>query len=144
MASRDNTASPTVLSDEQFIEQFERREPDPEHFDHRGHLRLGWLYLRRYSLTEAIERTTSGIRAYADSLGATGKFRHTLTEAIVRIMAQRMAAGQAETLDDFLADNPDLVENLWGVLTTHYSPERLESESARHRFVPPDRAPLRP
>jgi hypothetical protein len=131
-----------TLSDGQFIEQFESLELDPEHFDHLGHLRLAWLYLRRYPLAEAIERTTSGIETYADSLGATDKFRHTLTEAVVRIMAQRMAVGQADTLDDFLADNPDLLQDLPGVLATHYSPETLRSEAARHGFVPPDRSPL--
>ena len=131
-----------MLSDEEFLRQFERLELDPGHFDHHGHLRLAWLYLQRLSLDDAIHRTISGIRAYAESLGATGKFRHTLTEATVRIMAQRVATGRAETLEDFLAENCDLLDDLQGVLTRHYSPERLASEAGRDQFLPPDRAPL--
>ena len=133
-----------MRSDEEFLRQFERLELDPDLFDHRGHLRLAWLYLQRLPLDEAIERTTRGIRAYANSLGAPGKFRHTMTEAIVRIMAKRVETGRAETLEEFLADNPELLTDLPRVLARHYSPGRLDSEAARHRFLSPDRAPLDP
>jgi hypothetical protein len=135
-------ADPTALTDDEFIEQFENLELAPEAFDHLGHLRLGWLYLQRHSLDGAVERTTRGIRAYAESLGSSEKYRHTLTEATVRIMARRMAQGQYVTLQDLLGENPDLQHDLWGLLTTHYSPELLMSETARRVFVPPDRKPL--
>ncbi len=78
------------LSDKEFIEAFEDQSLQPELFNHYGHLRLGWLYLKAYPLDIAIEKTVSGISAYASSLGATDKFQHTLTEAIIRIMAVRM------------------------------------------------------
>ncbi len=130
------------LSDDAFIEQFENRTLSPEYFNHRGHLRLAWLYLRRYPLAEAIDRVTQGIRLYATNLGATDKFQHTLTEAIVRIMAQRMEQGSAATLDDYLVANPDLVDDIQGVVGRYYSPELLQSPRARARFVDPDLVPL--
>lgn len=131
-----------ALSDEIFVAQFEDCSLAPEDFNHLGHLRLGWLYLRRYPLAQAIEKVTGGIQRYAESLGATAKFQYTLTEAIVRIMAARMVGCSADGFDTFIAANPDLVDNMAGLVAAHYSPEVLYSERARNEFVCPDLAPL--
>lgn len=126
------------LSDREFIRQFEQKTLPQVYFDHRGHLRLAWLYLNHCSLDEAIRKTIRGIKAYADSLGATGKFHHTLTEAVVRIMYGRLQQGRFSTLDAFLSANPDLVQNLRAVLRSYYSEDRLNSVVARRGFEFPD------
>ena len=131
-----------ALPDTDFIQQFEDCTLPPAYFDHAGHLRLAWLYLRDYPLEQAVARVTGGIAAYANSQGAADKFRHTLTEAIVRIMAHRQHLQPARSLEDFLAANPDLVEDILGVVGQHYSPQRLASQAARTGFVSPDLAPL--
>ena len=79
-----------TINDSDFLQQFEDHTLDPSHFDHLGHLRLAWLYLNRYELELAIDKVTNGISGYAASLGATDKFQHTLTEALVRNMADRI------------------------------------------------------
>ena len=131
-----------TISDAEFLEQFEAKTLNPGYFNHQGHLRLAWLFLNKYDLEVAIEKVTTGISAYATNLGATGKFKHTLTEAIVRIIARRMETQRFGELESFLASNNDLVTNIWGVVNQHYTEERLNSDLAISQFVEPDRLPI--
>lgn len=130
------------ITDAVFLERFEDLTLAPEYFNHRGHLRLAWLYLRMYSLETAIDKVKNGISAYASSLGATEKFQHTLTEAIVRIMAVRLNEGSYHSFEDYLENNSDLVDDLWNVVTEYYSVERLTSDTARGVFLEPDIKPF--
>ena len=131
-----------MLSDEEFLTRFEDLSLPAEAFSHRGHLRLAWLYLQRLPALEAMERITSGIPAYASSLGAADKYHHTLTVAIVRVMAERGRQSPGLSFEDFLNANNDLVEDFRGLLLTHYSEARLFSEEARLAWLEPDLAPL--
>lgn len=133
-----------TISDDKFIEQFENQTLPPELFDHYGHLRLAWLYLNMHPLEQAINKVTIGLSVYATSLGATDKFQHTLTEAIVRIMAIRMKRCNFDTLESYLKSNRDLVDDILTVVGTHYSHDQLNSARARTEFVCPDLAPLTP
>ena len=131
-----------TLSDQAFLHQFEACELEPEHFNHKGHLRLAWLYLNRHALPQAIERTTSGIEKYAISLGAKDKFHYTLTEATVRLMAKRCETQNSSSFDTFVSNNADLVEDLPRLLFQHYSKEVLFADKAKRAFVAPDLAPI--
>ena len=126
-----------LSADREFLGQFEDCSLDPARFDHQGHLRIAFLYLELYPLEDAIENACHGIAAYARSLGATGKFNRTMTEAIMRIIHPRLA-GWTGTFEAWLACNPDLVRDMRGLLLRHYSKELLDSENARRFFVPPD------
>lgn len=108
--------SPTPLDDEAFISAFEDLSLSPELFDHTGHMRICWLYLKRYSLDTALQRTRDGIRSYATSLGATDKFNDPLTKAFVRIMAQRIEANADASWAVFLHQNTDLVKDAVSVI----------------------------
>ncbi|SDZ78171.1 MerR family transcriptional regulator [Microbulbifer marinus] len=130
------------IDDETFLAQFCDQTLNPEHFDHRGHLRVGWLYLNRLPLPQACTRVCDGIRALAMALGAADKFHHTISEGLVRIIAERMAGTAAENFDQFLAANPDLLADARGLLTRHYSDACLHSAAARCSWVQPDLAPL--
>ena len=132
----------TLLSDKEFLDQFENLTLDPAQFNHYGHIRLAWLYLTQHPLDEAIIKVTRGIQAFATSQDATDKFRHTLTEAIVRIMSARMQTSSNDSLDEFLSINRDLTDNMMQVVGKHYSGEILDSEPAKTGFVEPDLAPF--
>ena len=41
------------ISHQQFLEQFENQTLDPNYFDHRGHIRLAWLYLNDATFDQA-------------------------------------------------------------------------------------------
>ena len=130
------------LSDLSFVQQFEALTLDPHYFNHLGHLRLAWLYLERYPLDTAIDRTCTGIKAYAESLGAHDKFNYTITDAIVRIIARRRGSMANPGWADFLSHNKDLIEDALSVLDRHYSRDILFGEQARRGLVLPDRQPI--
>ncbi|MDE1462460.1 hypothetical protein [Spartinivicinus poritis] len=127
------------LSDQDFIEQFEQLTLPAEYFNHVGHLRLAWLYLQQYELTDAINKTTTGIQAYANHLGAKDKFHHTITEALIHIIYHRTITIIDSSFSDFLLVNQDLVNNAKDVLCQYYSASVLFSTEAKKLFVEPDR-----
>lgn len=127
-----------TLSDQEFIQQFEALTLDPVHLNHQGHLRLAWLYLQKDHLGRAIELTCSGIKAYAESLGATDKFHYTITDALVRVIWQRMKDVQSTDWRAFLESNQDLQKDALQVLYQYYSEHVLFSEDAKTSWVPPD------
>ena len=129
-----------MLSDSEFLHEFESLCLPAEAFDHDGHLRLAWLYLSQFELQEAIDKVTRGIPAYAGSLGATEKYHHSLTVALVLIIAARMAGNPTDSFTDFLEMNEDLVTDFRGVLLNHYRESTLYSETARECWVEPDLA----
>ncbi|MCX4027199.1 hypothetical protein [Spartinivicinus marinus] len=127
------------LSDQDFIEQFEQQTLPTEYFNHVGHLRLAWLYLQQYELNAAINKTTTGIQAYANHLGVKDKFHHTITEALVHIIHHRTLAIVDSNFSDFLLANQDLVNNAKDVLGQYYSASVLFSAEAKKLFVEPDK-----
>ena len=130
------------LNDEDFLAQFEDQTLASKHFKHLGHLRLTWLYLLEHDVETSIALVNSGIQAYAKSVGAETKFHVTLTDAMVRIVAKRMAKMDQKDWQMFLKENYDLVDDAISVLSQHFSQELLFSETARVSLVPPDRMPL--
>ena len=130
------------LDDTTFLSRFATRDLGPEHFDHRGHLRMAWLLLTHFEPEEATRRCLEGIRDLAAKFDAPEKFGHTLTKALMRIIATRLDAESRGDFERFLADNTDLVDNAEGVLARHYSATRLNAPEARTGWVEPDLAPL--
>lgn len=129
------------IGDEDFISAVEDRTLDPALFDHVGHIRLACLNLQTKPLEEAIDATCTGIKAYAESLGATDKFHTTITVALVKIIDERMGApGERIDWRRFVEQNRDLVEDCLGVLGRYYSRERLFSEEAKAAALEPDLA----
>ena len=126
------------LNDQQFIAEFEACTLDPKCFSHVGHLRLGWLYLDAYPLEVAVQKVTTGIAKYASALGVTDKFQYTLTQAALMIIYARKQQGSSQDFNGFLEQNPDLVNDMMGVLLRHYSADVLSSALAKSQFVAPD------
>lgn len=114
-----------MLSDQQFMQQFESLELAPDLFNHQGHIRVANWYLQHYELPEAIKRTALGIRAYACSLGAGDKFHLSITVSAVVLLAHKQ----------HLTDLPLL-------LRSYYSDSLLNAECCRHSWCPPDLQPL--
>lgn len=85
---------------------------------------------------------TRGIACYATSLGATDKFQHTLTKAIVYLMVSKIKHNREEDFASFLINNPEFVNCLPALLSEHYSLDRLNSDEAKRKFVEPDIKPF--
>lgn len=130
------------FSDDTFLAAFNECSAPPSAFNHEGHLRIAWIHLQRYLAEEAIRLTCEGIARFANHLGAPDKYNRTLSEALMKIMANRGAGNKERPFDVFLAENPDMVEDALGLLRRYYTDERLTSPAARSAFVLPDLLPL--
>lgn len=122
------------MHDRDFVAAFEACTLPPEQFPHRAHVRLAWLYLRDLSLAETLTRYSTGIRRYAGSLGAAGKYHETITWAYLFLIHERMQQRPCETFEEFAAANEDL---FGPILDRYYSKDVLESDVARTTFVLP-------
>ncbi|TQV72156.1 hypothetical protein FLL45_18215 [Aliikangiella marina] len=127
-----------MLSDSQFLTQFENHSLPSAYFDHQGHLRIAWLYLNRFSCKVAIRKVCEGIKSYAVSLGAKDKFHHTLTEFTVRMIAHRLTTQSYDDFADFVNKNRDLVVDLRSQILRYYSPSLLNSDLAKKGYCKPD------
>ncbi|TJY64741.1 hypothetical protein E4T66_00380 [Sinimarinibacterium sp. CAU 1509] len=112
----------------------------PEQFGHRNHVHAAWQCLRAAPLPQATERFCSLLIRYVDHLGARDKYHHSLTVALLHLIAARMRDDQ--DWETFIAAHPELLHDARALLSQHYSPECLGSDAARLGFVAPDRAPL--
>jgi hypothetical protein len=123
------------MTDAEFVSAFETCELPPEAFHHRDHIRLAWVYWNWYG-EAAGARIATAIRRYATHLGKAEKYHETVTQAWMRLVADRAGA----TYDETIALHPELLDK--NLLSHYYSSEILQSEAARARFVAPDRAAL--
>lgn len=69
--------------------------------------------------------------------GTPGKYHETITRSWVQLVALHWTDGKAESFDEFIADNPALLDR--HLLDRHYSRELISSPRARKRWIQPDR-----
>jgi DNA-binding MarR family transcriptional regulator len=132
---------PLSDDDEQFLLAFEAGEIPGHAFGHEDHLRMAWLYLRRYDLPTATERAMVGLRRFLANSGMPGLYNETLTQLWIKLVHQ--AVRQSPEIDDFkqfIARHEHLLDR--GLPYKHYDRKTLMSEPARHGWVEPDRVPL--
>ena len=123
-----------------FIEAFEDCALEPGSFRHQDHVRLAWLYLTRYPVTEAIERYVAGLKRFASAAGAPEKYHETITWAYLLLTHERMGRMTGDhTWHEFAEANEDLLDWSNTVLDLYYTKETLGSSLARKVFVLPDK-----
>ena len=130
-----------MINDDDFLRDFEACRWPLEQWHHRDHIKLAYLYLRRYSLAEAAEKIRAGIKAHnathniPESL--TGGYHETMTQAWLRLVhAMLCEYGPKETADEFCEAHPELSQKK--TLRLFYSAERFVSAEAKANFVEPD------
>ena len=101
------------MTDEQFARAFEAGAIAPADFGHLAHVRLA-------------------------GVGVPEKYHETITELWMRLLADARSALPAPCeLAELLSRRPELANK--ELPLEYYSPERLFSDEARARWVPPDR-----
>jgi hypothetical protein len=132
---------PELMSDDAFVAAFESCELPNEMFRHREHVRLTFIYLRRYGFEGAGTRIAEAIRRYALHNGAPQKYHETITVAWLRIVQEAASSvpNQA-SFEEMIAAFPQLLSKT--TLQKYYSEELVGSERARAFFVEPDREAL--
>lgn len=127
------------MTDDSFLAAFEAATLDPVAFTHEAHIRMGWIYVTRYPLTEAIGRFAAHLKVFAAASGAAGKYHETITWFYMLLIAERQALGRHSSFKAFLKRNEDLVAKP-SILTQYYRAETLASEAARQHYLLPDMA----
>jgi hypothetical protein len=109
-------------------------------FGHREHLELAWTYLRRYPTDEAAKVMVAAIQRIARQHGAEDKYHETITRAWLHFVAVHIQSWGAESFEEFMDRNPDLLDRK--LIEHFYSRELILTESARAAWVRPDLRPL--
>src|SRR5262245_2637206 len=129
-----------MQDNEKFITEFEACTLSAQEFHHQDHIKLAWLYLQRFSLSETLARFSEGLKRFAATLGKTNLYHETITWAYVLLIRERIERiGRKQSWNEFRESNPDLFDWKNSILKTYYSDETLQSEFARRVFVFPDR-----
>ena len=125
------------MSDDDFLEALENTTLPLVAFDHRAHVRAGYLYLARHGLGGAIERFSTTLKAFAAANGKQGLYHETITVAFLALINEHALAGNACHWENFIAANPELLDRR--TLTRFYAPEELTAPEARRVFKLPRR-----
>jgi hypothetical protein len=126
------------MTDEQFARAFERGEIAPADFAHRAHVRVAWVYVREGpSLEAATDRMRAAIQRFAAAANATQKYHETMTVLWMRLLGDAAARVTLPCeLDVLLAAVPEFADK--DLPMRFYTRERLFSDEARTRWIPPD------
>jgi len=134
-----------MTEDEQFLVEFEACKLPLERWHHRDHIRVAYLYLRKYPLDEAMIRIRERIKAHNASHNIPEAidrgYHETMTQAWMRLVHLTLCEyGPADTADAFYEQNPQL----WQMKTLRlfYTRDLFMSLRAKHEFVEPDLTPL--
>ena len=130
------------MEDEHLIAKFEDASLLLECFHHEEHVRVAFLYLRKYPVLEVLARFPAALRRYAAAHGKSELYHETISWAFIFIIRERMAgseAGLPQTWDVFRERNRDLLDGGNSMLAKYYRDETIASTAARERFVMPDR-----
>jgi len=119
------------------IEAFEAGNINPDRFNHEAHVFVGWLYVNKFDLAEAILRFDSGLKRLVKKLGADDKYHATLTWFFLLLIAERVEANEPWT--GFRHRNSDIINDSKKILARYYSDDHLFSDRAREHFVLPNR-----
>lgn len=124
------------MTDQEFARAFERGEVLPTEFSHQSHVRLAWVYLKESeSFDLAVGKIRDGIKRFAAAAGASQKYHETITILWMQLLDDaRDRAGDC-TFVELLERCPELADK--DLPLQYYSRERLFSDEARERWVPP-------
>src|SRR5437763_586929 len=77
------------MDDRDFLAAFEACAIGNADFHHRDHIRLAWIYLRRFPVIEAIERFTTSLKRFAEHHGKPMLYHETIVVHDVEVIERR-------------------------------------------------------
>src|SRR3954462_10112194 len=101
---------PDDPSDADFLAALEDGTLPLAAFDHRAHLRAGYLYVAHHGFGGAVDRFARTLKAFAARHGKDGLYHETITVAFLALINEHAAAGGAEEWEAFIAANPELLD----------------------------------
>jgi uncharacterized glyoxalase superfamily protein PhnB len=126
-----------MLSDAEFLEQFDAGTLDLATFNHESHLRAAWLCLRAAPFRDAVGRLRRGLKRLAIAAGHPQRYHETITVAYTRLIHRQMRLLNDPPWEEFKARSADLLSPDLAALRALYGEATLESPESRKTFVPP-------
>jgi hypothetical protein len=118
-------------------------------FHHAEHVRMAFVYLRRFPPLEALDRFYKALERMAAANAKPDRYHETMTWSFVFLIRERIErrvreTGRPPNWYEFAAENLDLLRWNDHALKKYYSDEALNSELARRVFILPDRGLVLP
>jgi hypothetical protein len=134
-----------MSDDDKFLEQFESKTLPLEEWHHKQHIKVAYLYLRKFPFDKAMERMREGVKAFNAAKGTPEVldrgYHETMTQAWLRLVYFTLCEyGAAESAEAFYERSPQLTEKK--ILRFFYTKELFMSWQAKKEFVEPDIVPL--
>lgn len=133
------------MNDDDLLTAFENCSLPLVHWNHRAHVRVAFLYLRRLGLAGAIDQMRSGIKAYNVVHGieddCLSGYHETTTQAFMRLIDSALRKrGPFHDSQRFCERASELLD--CRVLLCYYTRDRIIDPIAKVNFVKPDITPL--
>jgi len=136
MPDADGDDALEMSGDTAFVTALESGSLPLEAFDHRAHLRAGFVYLRRHDFPQASVAMKTAIVGFATRIGKPTLYHETLTLAYLALIAERMADEPADIdFATFYARYPEL--GRVDYFRRYYPAGELDDPQARRTFVLP-------
>jgi hypothetical protein len=130
-------SSTAQFTEDEFLYAVENLTLPNTQFHHRDHIRLAWVYHRRFGLVAAEERMAQTLRRFAGHNGVPEKYHHTMTVCWMRLVADALRGIPAHaSFEEFVAVHPELLDR--NTLRKYYSQPLLDSPAARAGWIEPD------
>ena len=122
------------MTDAEFLTALESGTLAEAEFNHAGHVRAAWLYLRQSPFPEALVRMSAALRNYATAHGKPDRYHETITVAYLALINERiLLRSDGGNWQEFIEQNHELLDRR--LLTHYYRPETLASPDARRVFI---------
>lgn len=131
-----------LLSDHEFVDQFENLQLNPAYFTHLAHMRLAWLYIKDFGVERASLVLCDRIKNFDRKFGTGKKFNKTVTIAFAHLINERQQLGVYRNFESFIEANESLIGNYKELICKHYSFDPFTSEKARQEYLLPDKIPF--
>jgi hypothetical protein len=132
----------TDLYIESFIRAFENGSLSRPEWTHSRHFVMALWYLRRHNREEATGLIRAGIQRHNERQGNLTGYHETITLAWIIVIERFLAVRDLDVPLSVLAGELLAQCGNKDYLLRFYSRERLFSDEARHRWVPPDLAAI--
>jgi hypothetical protein len=127
---------------ESVMQAFEVGSLSRSEWTHSRHLVMALWYLRRHNRDEATTLIRNGIGRLNERHGNLAGYHETITLAWVAVIERFLGVSDLEVPVSVLAEKLLVECGDKDYLLRFYSRERLFTEEARHRWVPPDLAAI--
>ncbi|MEM9647474.1 MAG: hypothetical protein AAF969_03270 [Bacteroidota bacterium] len=130
------------LSDQEFETQFSKGDLPSSLFTHEAHLRLAWIYLKKYGLPGACDKVCTDISNFDRIHGKGDKFNKTITIASIKVVHHFMLKTESLNFKQFIGTYPKLGVAFKELLEQHYSDKVFSDSTSKTAFLEPDLLPF--